>query len=314
MSAVLSSMGKVELARLLARLDRPVLGDGEIARLDEAWRTPRGHAIGLTGPPGVGKSTLVSALVDSWRRSGTTVAVIAVDPSSRRSGGALLGDRTRLDLDPEDRGIFVRSMAARQRLGGLATPVFPTMVILRAVFDIVLIETVGVGQSETEIGDVADTVLLAIQPASGDGLQMIKAGIVEIPHIAIVTKADLGRLADDALKTLLPILRGRRKLEGWKPEALKVSATTGLGIDELRLLIARHASHRIETGDLVRHRHVQACCWLESHVRDEFGRRGLEARHNELERLRRETNRCPLGELPRLLSECSAQPDTAQTR
>ena len=121
--------------------------------------------IGLTGPPGVGKSTLVSALVRAWRARGRTVGVIAVDPSSRRTGGALLGDRTRIDVDPDDQGVFVRSMAARDRLGGLADLCAAATVLMRALYDVVLIETVGVGQSETEIADLADTVVFASSPA-----------------------------------------------------------------------------------------------------------------------------------------------------
>ncbi|MEZ5824685.1 MAG: GTP-binding protein [Geminicoccaceae bacterium] len=268
------------------------------------WKRPsgiRGHVIGLTGPPGVGKSTLVSSLVRGWRERGQKVAVIAVDPSSRRSGGAILGDRTRLELDPEDDGTFVRSMAARSRLGGLATPVFATMVVLRSLYDIVLIETVGVGQSETEIADVADTVLLAIQPASGDSLQMIKAGIAEIPHVAIVTKGDLGRHADDALKSLLPVLRGRRPLEGWKPEALKVSALSGEGMSELLDALERHGRHLLAAGRRDALRHAQACLWVESHVRDEFGRQGVEARREMLEELRTRPDRCPMQVLAELL-------------
>ncbi|MCB2010868.1 MAG: AAA family ATPase [Geminicoccaceae bacterium] len=294
---------KAEVARLLASIDRPRIGTAELRRLEEAWREPRAHVVGLTGPPGVGKSTLLSSLVRAWRARGRTVAVIAVDPSSRLSGGAILGDRTRLDLDPEDDGVFVRSMAARKRLGGLAAPVFATMVLLRPLFDIVLIETVGVGQSETEIADVADTVLLAIQPASGDSLQMIKAGIVEIPHIAIVTKADLGRHADDALKALLPVLRGRRPLEGWKAEALKVSASTGEGIERLVERIGAHETLLRDSDRLEHIRHRQACLWVEHHVRDEFGRRGLEARRAMLDGLRGDRERSPMTALAAILDE-----------
>ena len=153
---------------------------------------PRAHVVGVTGPPGVGKSSLCAALVAAWRKDGKTVGVIAVDPSSKASGGALLGDRVRIVHDPADDGVFVRSMAARDRLGGLADQTLAAMVVMRALFDRVLIETVGVGQSETDVAGVADTVVFCVQPGSGDSLQFMKAGIVEIPHLIVVTKADLG--------------------------------------------------------------------------------------------------------------------------
>ena len=162
------------------------------ALLDAAWREPRAHVVGITGPPGVGKSSLCAALVAAWRKAGQTVGVIAVDPSSKASGGALLGDRVRIVHDSADEGVFVRSMAARDRLGGLADQTLAAMVVMRALFDRVLIETVGVGQSETDVAGVADTVVFCVQPGSGDSLQFMKAGIVEIPHVIVVTKADLG--------------------------------------------------------------------------------------------------------------------------
>src|SRR5262249_9135230 len=139
--------GKRALAAALAGLERDP--DGEIAQhlLDEAWRAPRAHVVGVTGPPGVGKSSLCSALVAAWRKEGKTVGVIAVDPSSKASGGALLGDRVRIVHDQADEGSFVRSMAARDRLGGLADQTLAAMVVMRALFDLMLIETVGVGQS-----------------------------------------------------------------------------------------------------------------------------------------------------------------------
>ena len=148
--------------------------------------------------PGVGKSSLCAALVAAWRKAGKTVGVIAVDPSSKSSGGALLGDRVRIVHDSTDEGSFVRSMAARDRLGGLADQTLAAMVVMRALFDRVLIETVGVGQSETDVAGVADTVVFCVQPGSGDSLQFMKAGIVEIPHLIVVTKADLGAAAERA--------------------------------------------------------------------------------------------------------------------
>ena len=149
--------------------------------------------IGVTGPPGAGKSTLLSALLGAWRDSGLTVAMLAVDPSSRRSGGSLLGDRARIEFDPADRGVLIRSTAAGERLGGLArADPRRGAGALAAAFDVVVIETVGVGQAETEIADVADTVAVVVQPGSGDVLQFLKSGIMEIPDVLVVTKADLG--------------------------------------------------------------------------------------------------------------------------
>jgi LAO/AO transport system kinase len=161
-----------------------------------------GHVVGVTGPPGVGKSSLLSRLVAEWRRRGRSVAVLAVDPSSRRSGGALLGDRARIEADPRDKSVFIRSTAAGGRLGGLAPATRAAAAALAVAFDVVVIETVGVGQSEIEVADVADTVAVVLQPASGDVLQFLKAGIMEVPDVLILTKADLESPARRAIADL----------------------------------------------------------------------------------------------------------------
>jgi LAO/AO transport system kinase len=163
--------------------------------------------VGLTGPPGVGKSSLLSRLVSAWRARERTVAVLAVDPSSRRSGGSLLGDRARIEVDPADRGVFIRSTAAAGRLGGLAPATRAAADALAVAFDVVVIETVGVGQSETDVADVADTVAVVVQPGSGDVLQFLKAGIMEVPDVLVVTKADLGDVATRAVADLKAALR-----------------------------------------------------------------------------------------------------------
>jgi LAO/AO transport system kinase len=170
---------------------------------------PAAHVIGITGPPGAGKSSLLSALVAEWRRRGTSVAVLAVDPSSKRSGGSLLGDRARIEHDPRDDGVLIRSTAAAGRLGGLAAATREAAEALAPAFDVVVVETVGVGQSETDVEDVCDTVAVVVQPASGDVLQFLKAGIMEVPDLLVVTKADLGEVAtrsrrdlDQALKAV----------------------------------------------------------------------------------------------------------------
>jgi LAO/AO transport system kinase len=165
------------------------------------------HVIGVTGPPGAGKSTLLSALLRAWRDRDRTVAMLAVDPSSRRSGGSLLGDRARIDFDPADRGVLIRSTAAGDRLGGLARATRAAAHALAGAFDVVVIETVGVGQAETEVADVADTVAVVVQPGGGDVLQFLKAGIMEIPDVLVVTKADLGQLATRTRRDLSAALR-----------------------------------------------------------------------------------------------------------
>jgi LAO/AO transport system kinase len=182
---------RVQAAALLAAVAPAALGE-----------EPPGQIIGVTGPPGVGKSSLLSRLVALWRARGQSVAVLAVDPSSRRSGGALLGDRARIAVDPSDRALFVRSTAAGDRLGGLAPATRAAASALAAAFDVVVIETVGVGQSETEVAEVADTVAVVVQPGSGDVLQFLKAGIMEIPDVLVVTKADLGAVATRAVGDL----------------------------------------------------------------------------------------------------------------
>jgi len=269
---------KAALAAALAQLEAAADAPATQALLGRAIDAPRAHVIGLTGPPGVGKSTLTSRLIARMRGAGRTVGVIAVDPSSRRSGGALLGDRTRLVVDPEDAGVFVRSMAARDRLGGLAALTVSAMVLMRAVFDRVLIETVGVGQSETDIVRVADTVIFCVQPGSGDSLQFMKAGIVEIPHIAVITKGDMGapaRRAQADMRAALDLARSGAGDAGWQLPVLSVSAQTGDGMDALVAAIDAHAAYLGAEGRLARARHAQAEEWLAEAVRERFGREGL---------------------------------------
>jgi LAO/AO transport system kinase len=197
-----------------------------------------GHLIGPTGPPGVGKSTLLGALVQTWRASGTTVAVLAVDPSSRQTGGALLGDRLRIAHAAGDRGVFIRSMAAGERLGGLAPATRAAAAVLAVAFDRVVIETVGVGQSETEIGDVADTVVVVVQPGAGDSLQFLKSGLMEIPDLVVVAKADLGAIAQATLREARSALRSFGPSNG---EAIAVTAIPpASGIDELVAALDMH--------------------------------------------------------------------------
>lgn len=270
--------GKAALARALAQLESAPDAPATVALLDAAYAEPQAHVVGMTGPPGVGKSTLMNALIANWRGRGRRVACIAVDPSSRRSGGALLGDRTRLSTDPEDQGIFVRSMAARDRLGGLAGLTVSSMVLMRALYDVVLIETVGVGQSETDVVGVADTVLFCVQPGSGDSLQFMKAGIAEIPHVVVVTKADMEKEARRARADVLGALSlggAGDESGGWEVPVLMVSSARRDGIDGLVEAIDGHAAFLNGENRLAATRHAQAQAWLEEAVRERWGREGI---------------------------------------
>jgi LAO/AO transport system kinase len=268
--------GKAALAQALARLEAAPDELETVALLDAAYDQPYGQVIGLTGPPGVGKSTLIGTLIRNYRQRGKTLGVIAVDPSSRRSGGALLGDRTRLRTDPEDEGVFVRSMAARDQLGGLAEITYAAMILMRAVFDIVVVETVGVGQSETDIALAADTVIFCVQPGSGDSLQFMKAGIVEIPDIVTITKGDMGNAAIRARTDVKgAISLNLRDPSDWQVAVLSVAATTGEGIDELIAAIEAHAGWLHMDDRLVDRRHDQAEAWLKHAIKDRYGREGL---------------------------------------
>ncbi|HWF74989.1 MAG TPA: GTP-binding protein [Solirubrobacteraceae bacterium] len=222
-----SPAARTEARDLLAAVSPSALG-GE----------PRGHVVGVTGPPGVGKSSLLSRLVAQWRAQGRSVAVLAVDPSSRRSGGSLLGDRARIEVDPADRDVYIRSTAVGERLGGLAPATRAAASALAAAFDVVVIETVGVGQSETEVADVADSVVVVVQPGSGDVLQFLKSGIMEIPDVLVVTKADLGRPATRALADLRSALRSLAARE--TPVIAVSSVSPPTGIDELVAALDAH--------------------------------------------------------------------------
>ena len=290
--------GKAALAKALAQLERAPDDAATIALLDAAHAAPLAHVVGMTGPPGVGKSTLMNALIGGWRKRGRRVACIAVDPSSRRSGGALLGDRTRLSTDPEDQDIFVRSMAARDRLGGLAALTVSAMVLMRALYDVVLIETVGVGQSETDVIGVADTVLFCVQPGSGDSLQFMKAGIAEIPHVVVVTKADMEQAARRARSDVLGALSlgGAEEGDGWTVPVLMVSSMRHDGIDELIATIDAHRDYLNQDDRLNQARQHQAQQWLLEAVRERWGREGV-ARAGDLALTAGQSPFCRLAQL-----------------
>ena len=220
---------RAEALALLDALERAAGSAG-------AWR------IGVTGAPGVGKSTLLDGLVRGLRARGRTVGVIAVDPSSRRTGGALLGDRIRVRSAASDPGVFFRSMAARERLGGLAEATRAGVVVMSGAFDVVLVETVGVGQSESDVADLADTLAFVTQPGAGDLLQFMKAGVLELPDVFVVNKADQGPLAERTARELEAGLGlGERRAEAaGDPRVVLVSARDGKGLGALLEALEAH--------------------------------------------------------------------------
>lgn len=232
---------RVQALELLAILERESAFPGA-----ERW--------GLTGAPGAGKSTLLDALVRVLRPRGDTLGIIAVDPSSRESGGALLGDRIRVRSSAGDPGVYLRSMAARDRLGGIAEATWAGVEILSTCFDRVFVETVGVGQSEAEVTAVVDSLVYVVNPGTGDTLQFMKAGILEVPDIFVVNKADRGRAASVTAAELESglALAGSRDGE-WTPPVLLTSATEGDGIEALVDLLDAHRKHLLE-GDRLRQR------------------------------------------------------------
>jgi LAO/AO transport system kinase len=216
-------------------------------------RTGRAMTIGLTGPPGVGKSTLSSALVRQARSLGKTVGVISVDPSSPFSHGALLGDRIRLTEHFTDPGVFIRSMASRGHLGGLAGATADAVLLMDAFgLDVIVIETVGVGQSEIEIAELAQTTLVALQPGSGDSIQVLKAGIMEVADVFVVNKADhpMANQLKREIRSMMEML----DFSGWVPELVMTQALEGKGIPDLWAAIEKHVAYLDQTGEMAQKR------------------------------------------------------------
>src|SRR4051794_34726804 len=216
-----------------------------------------GHAqvVGITGSPGVGKSTTTNALVKELRSGGRRVGVLAVDPSSPFSGGALLGDRVRMQDHATDPGVFIRSMASRGHLGGLAWTTPQAMRVLDAAgFDVVVVETVGVGQSEVEVAGLADTTVVLMAPGLGDGIQAAKAGILEIGDLYVVNKADRDGAEQVRRELRNAIAMGERPDGSWKPPIVLTVAQSGQGLDELATELAHHYAWLTETGGLAARR------------------------------------------------------------
>ncbi|QTR01783.1 methylmalonyl Co-A mutase-associated GTPase MeaB, partial [Saccharothrix algeriensis] len=219
--------------------------------------TGRARVVGLTGAPGVGKSTTTSALVGAYRERGERVGVLAVDPSSPFSGGALLGDRVRMGEHATDPGVFIRSMATRGRLGGLARATPQALRVLDAAgCDVVLVETVGVGQSEVEVVSLADTTAVLLAPGAGDGVQAAKAGVLEVGDVFVVNKAD--RDGADAtardLGHVISLGRRGRADASWRPPVVKAVATRGGGVADVVAALDAHRAWLREGGELARRR------------------------------------------------------------
>lgn len=254
---------------------RPDRQEQALALLDELSALPaQAQIVGITGPPGVGKSSLIARLITLAAQAGKHVGVIAVDPSSKVSGGALLGDRSRMQV-PSSAHVYMRSFAARDRLGGLSREAFSAVFLLRHLCDVVLVETVGVGQSETDVAHVADTVVLAVQPFSGDLLQFIKAGVMEIPDILAINKADDEALARRAVTEVKAALSFEQ--HAWPRPVLAVSAATNLHLDALEAAIDAHYNHLRAGGTLESKRTAQVIAWATNEVVHELGQMGLTA-------------------------------------
>lgn len=218
--------------------------------------TGKAHIVGLTGPPGTGKSTLISRLIKEFRKRGRKVGVIAVDPTSPFTGGAILGDRVRMADASQDPNVFIRSMATRGHPGGLALATFDAVKVLEALgMDIVFVETVGAGQSEVEIAKRAHTTVVVEMPASGDAVQILKAGILEIGDVYVVNKCDLEG-ADVMVSNLEMVIPER--IKGWRPPVLRVVASEGEGLKEVADELEKHWQLLATSGELAARERARA--------------------------------------------------------
>ncbi|MGB6772217.1 MAG: methylmalonyl Co-A mutase-associated GTPase MeaB [Candidatus Dormiibacterota bacterium] len=223
----------------------------ELAARTQASGAGHTQIIGLTGPPGSGKSTLVDGLTELWRGQGRRVAILAVDPNSPFTGGAILGDRVRMQRHALDRGVFIRSMGARGHLGGVSLASRATVRLLTALgWEMVVVETVGVGQSELEVCEIADSVVVVTTPAAGDGVQIIKAGITEIADLFAVNKADLEGV-DRVVRELRDLVRAHREEGVWRVPVIPTVASKGAeGVTDLATALDLHRAHLVASGTL----------------------------------------------------------------
>jgi LAO/AO transport system kinase len=248
--------------------------------LDRLATRPLPHApyrVGITGAPGAGKSSLLNALVEQLRESGAGIGIIAVDPSSQRSGGALLGDRMRLSGGARESGVFLRSMAARDRLGGLADATQAGAAVLSSVFEWVFIETVGIGQSECEVAQLVDTLVFVAQPGAGDTLQFMKAGILELPDIFVVNKSDTGPGAErtrNELESTLGLATLPSGGDG-SPPVLLASAQDRRGITGLLKRITEHRERGERSGQLEERRRRGELAFAVESLARRYGEYGL---------------------------------------
>jgi len=244
---------KRALARAITLIESDDPAGWELVR--EVYpETGKARIVGFTGPPGVGKSTLIGALTAELRKDEREVAVLSIDPSSPFTRGALLGDRIRLSDHFLDAGVFIRSMASRGALGGLSEAALQVALVMDAAGkDDVLIETVGVGQAEIDIVDHADTIVLALMPGSGDSIQALKAGVMEIPDVIVVNKAD-HPMTDTMVREVRGVLALSQDPEGWKVPILRTEAARGEGVEELATKIAEHRAFIEAEGTLEQRR------------------------------------------------------------
>lgn len=244
---------KRALARAITLIESDDPAGWELVR--EVYpRTGDARIIGFTGPPGVGKSTLIGALTAELRKEERDVAVLSIDPSSPFTRGALLGDRIRLSDHFLDPGVFIRSMASRGALGGLSEAALQVALVMDAAGkDDVLVETVGVGQAEIDIVDHADTIVLALMPGSGDSIQALKAGVMEIPDIIVVNKAD-HPMTDTMVREVRGVLALSHEKGEWRVPVLRTEAASGKGVDELAAKVAEHRAHIEAEGTLAERR------------------------------------------------------------
>ena len=257
---------KRSIARLLSVVENDEPGASEALRVLYP-RTGRAELIGITGPPGGGKSTLVNRLAGLYRERVARVAIVAVDPSSPFTGGAILGDRIRMHERFLDEGVFIRSMASRGHSGGLARATARVVNVLDALgIDVVLVETVGVGQEEVDVVGVADTVCLVTVPGLGDDIQAIKAGVLEIADVLVVNKADRPG-ADETARDLAQMLT-LAKDHPWKPPIVRTSAQSGEGVPQLVEAIARHRVWSAQSGERDRRHRAAARSEVESLLRE----------------------------------------------